>query len=75
MGNASNDGMGKASVNLLTNQYIGEWNFYDLEKEELKLLPIIKTKMMLPKTTLNTFNDAIIGSFLNKSSALYSKYK
>lgn len=48
-GNASNDGSGESSVNLLTRDYIGNWNYYDNDKNELIKIPTIKTKMYLKK--------------------------
>src|SRR5690554_3383922 len=48
-GNAAQDGSGEASVNLLTNRYIGDWNYYDYlandEEGELISIPTIKAKM------------------------------
>lgn len=34
-GNATNDGSGESSVNLLTGDYIGNWNYYDEKKKGL----------------------------------------
>ena len=49
-GPANNDGSGESSVNLLTNSYIADWNYYDLDKSELIKIPTIRKKMVLPKT-------------------------
>jgi hypothetical protein len=44
-GNAANDGSGESSVNLLTGDYIGNWNYYDMGKDSLIKIPTIRTKM------------------------------
>lgn len=50
-GNATNEGSGESSVNLLTEDYIGNWNYFDHlannEEGELAKIPTIKTKMKL----------------------------
>lgn len=51
-GPANNDGSGESSVNLLTNNYIGEWNYWDEKNQELKKIPAIKKKMFFPKIFL-----------------------
>lgn len=52
-GPANNDGSGESSVNLLTNQYIGDWNYWDEEDSELKKIPTIRKKMVFPKVYLD----------------------
>lgn len=56
LGNAAHDGSGESSVNLLTNDYIGNWNFFDYlahnEDGELVNIPTIKTKMKFQETNL-----------------------
>lgn len=74
-GNASNDGSGKSSINILTNDYIGNWKYYDLDKKELMALPTIKTKMVLPKINLSEFNEEYLDVYSMKCSELYHKYK
>ena len=61
-GPASNDGSGESSVNLLTNNYIGEWNYWDQKDEELKKIPAIKKKMFFPKIFLQ--NPKLMDYFL-----------
>ncbi|TDG35584.1 hypothetical protein EZJ43_13260 [Pedobacter changchengzhani] len=72
-GPASNDGSGKSSVNLLTNNYIGNWNFWDDEKEELIPMKTIKLKMTFPVTYLSGFDDGIFNKFQDKCVSLYEK--
>lgn len=79
LGNAANDGSGESSVNLLTNDYIGEWNYFDHlandEKGELVKIPIIKTKMQFEKTYLEDFSDGSYFQFAKRCSELYYKHK
>ncbi len=72
-GNAANDGSGKSSVNLLTGDYIGNWNYYDETKNKLVKIPTIKTKMYFPKIYLEEFNDET--NYPEKCATLYYKYK
>lgn len=74
-GNAANDGSGESSVNLLTGKYIGNWKYFDQEKEELIAIPTIKTKMVFGTIYLEDFSDAIYFSFADKCSELYYKAK
>ena len=74
-GNAANDGSGESSVNLLTNDYSGNWNYYNMDKEELNSLPRIKVKMVFKTVNLENFNDAIYFGFAEKCADLYHKYK
>lgn len=70
-GNAANDGSGESSVNLLTGNYIGNWNYYDHTQEKLVKIPSIKTKMTFSKTYLEAFNEGILETFAEKCSTLY----
>lgn len=78
-GNAANDGSGESSINLLTNDYIGEWNYFDHlandENGELVKIPTIKTKMQFGKIYLEEFSDASYFEFAEKCSELYYKHK
>lgn len=60
-GNAANDGSGEASVNLLTGDYIGDWNYFDHlannENGELVKIPTIKAKLQFKKIYLEEFNE------------------
>lgn len=57
-GPANNDGSGESSVNLLTNSYIAEWNYFDNNKAELIKIPTIKKKMVLPKVYFDNLKNA-----------------
>ena len=70
-GPANNNGSGKSSVNLLTNNYIGEWYHYDMDKEKLVKMPVIKTKMYFPKTYLEDYDGQSHSEYGEKCSALY----
>lgn len=70
-GPANNDGSGKSSVNLLTNDYIGEWNYYDLDKSRLIKMPTIKTKMTFKKKFLTDFDESVLYDFGSQCSELY----
>lgn len=74
-GPATNDGSGESSVNLLTNNYIGEWNHWDEDKTELIKMPTIKTKMYFKKVSLNNYDGASQADFIDKCSTLYYKAK
>jgi hypothetical protein len=74
-GNAVNDGSGESSINLLTNDYIGNWNYFDATKEELVKIPTVKTKLALGKIYLDTFNDETYFTYAEKCAALYEKHK
>ncbi|WP_108868081.1 M949_RS01915 family surface polysaccharide biosynthesis protein [Aquimarina aquimarini] len=74
-GDVANDGSGESSVNLLTNKYIGNWKYFDLEKDSLIHIPTIYTKMKLPKTNLKTFSENSFYIYSDKCSTLYHKYK
>lgn len=78
-GNAVNDGSGESSVNLLTGDYIGDWNYFDHfannENGELIKIPKIKTKMVFRKIYLEDFNDEIPYDFTSKCAELYEKHK
>jgi hypothetical protein len=75
LGNAANDGSGESSVNLLTGDYIGEWNYFDplanKKRGALIKLPAIKTKMSDNKIFLEDFSDAIYYSYADKCSELF----
>ena len=74
-GNAANDGSGEGSVNLLTNMYVGNWNFFDDQKEKLIKMPTINEKMVLGKIYLDKFETVIYDNFSLRSGELYTKWK
>lgn len=74
-GNAANDGSGESSVNLLTDDYIGNWNYYDHETDELKKIPSIKTKMYLSTVSLNQFNEKTYSNYSEQCAKLFHRFK
>jgi len=74
-GPVNNEGSGESSVNLLTNQYIGKWSYYDVNKDKLVKMPTIRTKMIFPKIYLEDFSDDIDFDYSEKCSELYIKKK
>lgn len=74
-GPASNDGSGQSSVNLLTNNYIGDWHHFDLEKNELIKMPTIKTRMYFEKTFLENYDGSTQSVFLQNCGNLYYQQK
>ena len=74
-GPANNDGSGESSVNLLTDNYVGVWNYYDLENSRLIEMPAIKRKMVLPGTCLETFDDKIVNQYISRCVKLFEKEK
>lgn len=69
-GPANNDGSGESSVNLLTNTYIGEWNYFDNEKIKLIKIPTVKKKMVFPKTYFDTLKNEF-STYVEKDVAYY----
>ena len=78
-GNAANDGSGEASVNLLTGDYIGNWNYYDhlanKEKGELVKIPTIKAKLKFKKTYLEEFDEESYFGYSTQLEAIVEKHK
>jgi hypothetical protein len=74
-GNAANDGSGESSVNLLTDDYIGNWHYYDHEKDKLIAIPPIKTKMHFEKIYLESFSSDTYFDYATRCAELYHKYK
>ncbi|MFB9077988.1 hypothetical protein ACFFLS_04880 [Flavobacterium procerum] len=74
-GNAAHDGAGESSVNLLTDDYIGNWNYYDEDKSDLIKIPTIKTKMKFKSIHLEDFSDETYFNYADRCSDLFYKYK
>lgn len=74
-GNASHDGSGESSVNLLTGKYIGNWNYFDMKKQELVSLPAITAKMSFKPVYLEAFGDDIYFDYGEKCAGLFNAYK
>ncbi|MCH5597471.1 hypothetical protein [Niabella ginsengisoli] len=79
LGDATLNGSGESSVNLLTGDYIGDWNYYDPlannEAGELIKIPTIKTKMYFGKIYLEAFSDAVYYDFEERCAKLYYQEK
>ena len=73
-GPANNDGSGESSVNLLTNDYIGEWNYWDNSKMELVKMPAIKKKIVFTKVYFDTMNGEF-SNYMEKDSGYYLSEK
>ncbi|WP_316735697.1 hypothetical protein [Pedobacter aquatilis] len=73
-GPANNDGSGESSVNLLTNNYIGNWNYWDDDENRLVAMPPIKRKMIFAPTYLSGF-DSAISKYTDLCSKLYYQHK
>ncbi|MFC0343865.1 hypothetical protein [Epilithonimonas hispanica] len=69
-GPANNDGSGESSVNLLTNTYIGEWNYFDNKKTKLIKIPTIKKKMVLPKAYFDNLGN-VFSTYIDKDTSYY----
>ncbi|WP_222536338.1 hypothetical protein [Pedobacter polysacchareus] len=74
-GNAANDGSGNSSINLISQQYTGNWNYYDQEKEKLVKMPVIKKTLVLPLTNLEDFSDQQVEQYALKCSDLMESLK
>ena len=74
-GNAANDGSGESSVNLLTGDYIGNWNYFDEEKYSLINIPTIKTKMKFNTINLQDFSDETYFEYAERCAELYYRRK
>jgi hypothetical protein len=78
-GNAVHDGSGESSVNLLTADYVGDWNYFDLlannEEGELVKIPTIKIKMNFEVINLEDFDEEIYFDYAERCAKLYHKYK
>ncbi len=71
-GPASGDGSGHCSVNLLTDDFIGKWNYFDIKSDSLYQLPAVKSELYLPKIYLSTSEVRAFGKFMDKADALRS---
>lgn len=72
-GNAAHDGSGESSLNLLTGDYIGNWNFFDLESDKLIKIPTIKSKMKFGIINLENFGEDTYFDYAERCSELYYK--
>lgn len=70
-GNASNDGSGKSSVNLLTGNYIGEWNYFSERRMELVALPPMRRKMKIQPSYLQNFDGSQAMKYADQCAQWY----
>lgn len=73
------DGEGESSVNLLNNDYIGNWSYYDFlannENGQIVKIPTIKTKMKFKETNLEDFGEDTYFEFSERCSKLFYQQK
>jgi len=78
-GNVVGNGSGESSLNLLTGDYIGNWNYFDdlanNEEGELVKMPTIKTKMKFKEINLEDFEENTYFDFADRCSELYYQQK
>jgi len=74
-GNAANDGSGESSVNLLTGDYIGNWNYYDSEKDTLIEMATINTNLNFGTINLEEFSQDTYFDYAEKCAALYNTFR
>lgn len=73
LGQASGDGSGYSSVNLLTDKFIGEWNYLNGKRRTLIKLPVITSTMNFPKISLAECDGLAYSHFLDLASGLIRK--
>lgn len=78
-GGATHDGSGESSINLLTHDYIGDWNYFNTSANKgegrLVKIPTIRTKMKINAIYLETFNEDTYFDYEAKCTKLYEKYR
>jgi hypothetical protein len=74
-GNAVQDGSGESSVNLLTGDYIGNWNYFDIATDRLVKIPTIRKKMNFKPIILEEFSDDTYFNYAEKCAELYNRQK
>jgi hypothetical protein len=74
-GGANHDGSGESSVNLLTNTYIGNWNYFNSNNKKLVKIPTIKEKYVFPKSYFENFSNKQPEKYREDCDKFYLKYK
>jgi hypothetical protein len=74
-GGATNDGSGEASLNLLTNIYVGKWNYFDEKKLDLISIPTLKKKVIIKNKFLEDFGVDQVNEFQNMSQEYFGAMK
>lgn len=75
LGPATNDGSGQSSVDVFMKNYVGNWNYYDTQKDQLIAIPTIRTKMDLTTTYFEDFSEQTYVDYASKCNALYESKK
>ena len=78
-GGATHDGSGESSVNLLTYDYIGDWNYFNTSANKgegrLVKIPTIRTKLKFKTIYLETFSEATYIDYEDRCTKLYEKHR
>ena len=74
-GGANHDGSGESSINLLTNTYIGNWNYFDHNSNKLVKIPTIKEKYIFPKSYFENFSQKEPEKYREDCDKFYLKHK
>jgi hypothetical protein len=75
LGGATHDNSGESSVNLLTDDYVGDWAYYSEEESELIEIPTIKAKMVFETIYFEDFDDEIYSGYVKRCAELFQQYK
>ncbi|AOM80290.1 hypothetical protein [Pedobacter steynii] len=78
-GGATHDGSGESSVNLLTHDYLGDWNYFNTSANNgegrLVKIPTIRAKMKFKAINLETYSESIYSDYEDKCTKLYEKHQ
>ncbi len=74
-GGATHDGAGEANLNLLTNTYIGNWNYFDEKKQDLISIPTLKRKVIVKNKSLEDFGEDQVNKLQNISQEYFGIMK
>ena len=75
IGDSDGDNKGKSSVNLLTDEHIGDWQMYDYNLDKLFKVPTIKTKMDFGTIYLEDFSDETLLDYSQRCQHVTNKRK
>lgn len=75
LGAGPGDGSGESSINLLTGNYTGNWNYFDYQADSLIRIPTIKQKMFFKSQSLQNYDGQLQSAYGNKCAALYEEHK
>lgn len=74
-GNAVSDGSGESGVNLLTADYIGNWNYFDTDKDKVIKIPTIRAKMKFGLINLEDFEEETYFGYSKRCAELFYKHR